>query len=128
MCKCMGWRTCTYSFIIIGVRRYERNWVTGLRFVGIRLEAFGARSSDFGADIYGDTIDRSLANATCKNLNLPRIGQEQLALQVPICASARTIRALRVSTQSGHFAPTLCESESWNQRLCRLPCRRHDAR
>lgn len=80
------------------------------------FKAFGRRSSDFDADIFGEVIERSLAKTTCYNLNLPKIGQELLALRVSICACARTVRVLGVRTRSGYFAPTLSVSENWNQR------------
>lgn len=47
--------------------------------------AFNRRSSDFGAYIFGDVIDGSLAKTTCYNLKLPKTGKELLA-----CGSSRS--------------------------------------
>lgn len=53
---------------------------------------FDQRSLDFCTEIFGDVIDGSSAKTLCQNLNFLGIGQELLALQVSICALARTDR------------------------------------
>lgn len=50
------------------------------------FRAFGQRSLDFGADIFGDVVDRSLAKTTRYNWKSHETEKYLLALRMPICA------------------------------------------